>query len=116
MTRNFSILATAFCALMTVLAVPATARATETDGAAGIVGGIHILTSSSPAYSNRHAYVLIGSDYYYSGGSDCTGVDELTTADLDRLTVALVNGLTVNPWYTTVGSTRCLTTYMIYAP
>jgi hypothetical protein len=111
-----TILTSAFCVFFTAIAVPATAHAAESDGAAGVVNRVHISTPSSPSYSNNHAYVLIGSDYYYSGGSDCTGVDELTSADLDRLTVTLVNGLTVNPWYTTVGSTRCLTTYMLYAP
>ena len=38
----------------------------------------------------------------------CSGVQELTDADLERLTVALANGLTVNPWYIAVSGNRCL--------
>lgn len=39
----------------------------------------------------------------------CSGVQELTDADLERLTVALAKGLTVNPWYIAVSGNRCLT-------
>lgn len=112
-TRLTTLLAT--LAMTLAALVPATARA-DSDGTAGVVQRIHVAAPGSDAYSNNHAWLQIGSDYYYSGGSLCTGVAELTEADLERLNVALVNGLTVNPWYIAVSGNRCLTAYMLYAP
>lgn len=112
-TRFTTLLATFAMTLAAV--VPATAHA-DIDGTAAVIQSINITTAGSNGYAANHVWVLIGTVPYYSGGTVCSGVPELTTADLERLNLALVNGLMVNPGYLEVGDYRCLTVYRIYAP
>lgn len=102
--------------LLPLLALVSTPALADTDGTAATLSNLVVITPGSDTYSYTHGHVLIGSTYYYWGGSYCSGVAELSDADIDRLLTAQIEGALVNPWYKTPVSSeyRCLTIYQIY--
>lgn len=101
----------ALCALF-----GASAQAADTDGAAATVSYIVTVTPSASTYAYYHGAVKIGTEYFYWGGSWCSGLTALSDAEIDRLYTARIEGITVNPWYQTPVSSsyKCLTIYQTY--
>jgi len=104
-----------FLTLTLALALAPLPALASTDGGAGAVGQISEYTNTAES-GGRAGWVYIGSEYYYWGGDNCSGVRPPSEAQIARLFTARIEGIMVNPWYKTPVSAdvKCLTIFMTY--
>lgn len=108
----------ALVSVVVALAVGAGAARVATassDGAFGNILYLHVNTPGHAAYPYVHSMINVGGEWYYSGGSYCEGVQELSSSDLSMLGLFMVHGKRINPWYELVGDKKCLSAFRAYA-
>lgn len=95
-----------------LVALPTTVYAADNVGTAGYVDDLEVYEASADAYLSYHGRVFISSKNssaeYRWGGASC-GTKVLSDTHLMVLTLALANGVKVQPyWRAGQGSAKCL--------